>query len=117
MTAAAEWLTRWQPIAVHRAILVGVAPEQVSEAAGMSTRDVYERWQKWADGRRQLVAGHCAGRWPGCGEPGGARGITLRPPFRLITQLLMTGLFQSEIAIIFASVTPRNESFENMLDV
>lgn len=49
MPVAAEWLTRLQPISVHRSILAGATPFQVSEAAGMSIRDVYERWQKWAD--------------------------------------------------------------------
>jgi hypothetical protein len=42
MTVAAEWLTRWQPISVHRAILAGATPAQVSDAAGMGVRDVYE---------------------------------------------------------------------------
>jgi hypothetical protein len=57
MTVAAEWLTRWQPISVHRAILAGATPGQVSDAAGMSVRDVYERWQKWADTGRVLIVG------------------------------------------------------------
>jgi hypothetical protein len=56
-TVAAEWLTRWQPIAMHRAIIAGATPAQVSDAAGMSIRDVYERWHKWADGQRQLFIG------------------------------------------------------------
>ena len=40
-TVAAEWLTRWQPIAMHRAILAGATPEQLSEAAGLSIRVVF----------------------------------------------------------------------------
>jgi hypothetical protein len=55
MTVAAEWLTCWQPISAHRAILAGATPLQVSEAAGASVRDVYERWQKWADTGRGLI--------------------------------------------------------------
>jgi len=72
MTVAAEWLTRWQPIAMHRAILAGAAPEPVSEAAGMSVRDVYERWQKWADAQRQFFIG---GR-PGLSEEAYATVLT-----------------------------------------
>src|ERR1700730_1636418 len=36
MTVAAEWLTRWQPITVHRASLAGATPGQVYDAAGIS---------------------------------------------------------------------------------
>jgi hypothetical protein len=55
MTVAAEWLTRWQPICAHRAIIAGATPAQVSEPAGASIREVYERWQKRADTRRGLI--------------------------------------------------------------
>jgi hypothetical protein len=55
MTVSAEWLTRWQPISMHRAILAGATPGQVAEAAGLSVRDVFERWERWADGQRGLV--------------------------------------------------------------
>jgi hypothetical protein len=71
-TVTAEWLTRWQPIAMHRAILAGATLAQVSEAAGMSVRDVYERWQKWADGQRQFFIG---GR-PGVSEEAYATVLT-----------------------------------------
>lgn len=57
MTVAAEWLTRWQPISIHRAILAGATPAQVSEAVGMSVRDAYERWQRWAEVQRHSVIG------------------------------------------------------------
>ncbi len=57
MTVAAEWLTRWQPIAMHRAILAGAAPARLSEAAGMSVRHVFERWQRWAEAQRHLMIG------------------------------------------------------------
>ncbi|MGA2829720.1 MAG: hypothetical protein ABSF03_26825 [Streptosporangiaceae bacterium] len=64
MTVAAEWLTRWQPISMHRALLAGATPEQVAEAAGMSVRAIYEQWKQWADGqRRSLIAGR-----PGAGS-------------------------------------------------
>ena len=35
MTVAAERLTRWQPISMHRALLAGATPAQVAEAAGV----------------------------------------------------------------------------------
>ncbi len=58
MTMAAEWLTRWQPISLHRALLAGATPDQVAEAAGTSVRAMYEQWKQWADGpRRSLIAG------------------------------------------------------------
>jgi hypothetical protein len=57
MTVSAEWLTRWQPISMHRALLAGANPEQVAEAAGTSVQSVYEQWKQWADGqRRSLIA-------------------------------------------------------------
>ncbi len=36
MTVSAEWLTRWQPISMHRALLAGATPDQVAAAAGAS---------------------------------------------------------------------------------
>ena len=57
MTVSAEWLTRWQPISMHRALLAGATPDQVAEAAGTSVRGIYEQWKLWADGlRRSLIA-------------------------------------------------------------
>jgi hypothetical protein len=57
MTVAAAWLTRWQPICAHRAILTGASPAQVSDAAGMGVRDVYELWQEWAEVQRHFMIG------------------------------------------------------------
>jgi hypothetical protein len=57
MTVVAEWLTRWQPISMHRAIVAGATPDQVAKAAGASVRDVFERWEDWADGQRGLIIG------------------------------------------------------------
>ena len=63
MTVAAEWLTRWQLITMHRALLAGATPDQAAEAAEAaeaSVRGIYERWKQWADGhgqRRSLIAG------------------------------------------------------------
>jgi hypothetical protein len=55
MTVSAEWLTRWQPISMHRALLAGATPVQLAEAAGMSVRGIYEQWQQWADGQRHSL--------------------------------------------------------------
>ena len=52
MTVAAEWLTRWQPISMHRALLAGATPDQVADAAGTSVQAMYEQWKQWADGQR-----------------------------------------------------------------
>ena len=38
MTVAAEWLTRWQPMSMHRALLAGATPNQVAEASRTSVR-------------------------------------------------------------------------------
>jgi hypothetical protein len=58
MTVSAEWLTCWQPISMHRALLAGATPDQVAEAAGMSVRGVHEQCKQWADGQRHsLIAG------------------------------------------------------------
>jgi hypothetical protein len=57
MTVSAQWLTRWQPIAIHRAILAGATPAQVCEAAGASMTEVFERWQRWAETQRHLMIG------------------------------------------------------------
>ncbi|MCW2885942.1 MAG: hypothetical protein JWL58_2804 [Streptosporangiaceae bacterium] len=57
MTMAAEWLTRGQPVSIHRAIPAGATPAQVADAAGIGVREVYERWQKWADIQRSVITG------------------------------------------------------------
>ncbi len=58
MTVSAEWLTRWQPITMHRALLAGATPGQIAEAAGTSVHGMYEQGQQWADGQRHsLIAG------------------------------------------------------------
>jgi hypothetical protein len=58
MTVSAEWLTRWQPISMHRAILAGAIPDQVAAAAGLSVREVFEQSECWAEGqRRSIIAG------------------------------------------------------------
>ena len=57
MTVAAEWLTRWQPLSMHRALLAGATPEQVAEAAGTSVRAMHKQWKQWVDGQRRSLIG------------------------------------------------------------
>ena len=40
MTVSAEWLTRWQPVSMRRALLAGATPDQVAAAAGTSVHGV-----------------------------------------------------------------------------
>jgi len=72
MTVAAEWLTRWQPVSVHRALLAGATPDQVADAAGTSVGGMYEQWKQWADGQP------LADRGPSQGDPGGVRDPSMR---------------------------------------
>jgi hypothetical protein len=55
ISVGAEWLTRWQPISMHRALPAGATPDQVAEAAGTSVRGMYEQWKQWADGAAPLA--------------------------------------------------------------
>ena len=48
MSALATWLRRWQPIAIHGAILAGARPEAVAGALGESLQVAFERWHEWA---------------------------------------------------------------------
>jgi hypothetical protein len=57
MTVAAQWLTRWQPISIHGAILAGAPPAKACEAAGASLPEVFDRWQRWAEVQRHLMIG------------------------------------------------------------
>jgi hypothetical protein len=61
MTVSAEWLTRWQPISMHQAILSGATPDQVADAAGTNVRTAFERWQDWADRQRHFNFAGCSG--------------------------------------------------------
>jgi hypothetical protein len=63
MSALTRWLNRWQPIYIHRAVLVGAEPEAVAVALGGSIAEAFRRWHRWAAGQRDVVI---------CGE----RGVT-----------------------------------------
>jgi hypothetical protein len=54
MSRLADWLQRWQPILIHRAILAGADVGDVSAAAGVEAAVVVSRWRRWARGQRRL---------------------------------------------------------------
>jgi hypothetical protein len=55
MSALEKWLRRWQPIAIHGAMLAGARPEAVAAALGSSLDVVFERWHEWAKGQREFT--------------------------------------------------------------
>jgi hypothetical protein len=57
MCALAKWLRRWQPIAIHGAILACARPEAVAGAIGDSIEAAYENWHEWAIVQRDNIAG------------------------------------------------------------
>jgi hypothetical protein len=57
MSALAAWLRRWQPVAVHSAILAGARPEAVAAALGESVGAAFIRWREWALEQRDFVIG------------------------------------------------------------
>lgn len=61
MSALAQWLTRWQPIHIHRAIIGGADPAVVAAALGGSIADTFACWHSWALAQRASVV---------CGRPG-----------------------------------------------
>jgi hypothetical protein len=61
MSALAKWLARWQPIAIHSAMLAGARPEAVAGALGNSLQVAFDRWHEWALQQRDFIIG---------GEPG-----------------------------------------------
>ena len=61
MSALAKWLRRWQPIAIHGAMLAGAKPEAVASALGNSLQVAFERWHEWASRQRDFIVN---------GEPG-----------------------------------------------
>jgi hypothetical protein len=55
MSALGAWLRRWQPIAIHSAMLAGACPEAIMGAPSNSLHAVYERWHEWAARQRDLI--------------------------------------------------------------
>ena len=56
MSALAKWLTSWQPIAIHSAVLAGARMEAVAGALGSSLQVAFDRWNEWASRQRDFVA-------------------------------------------------------------
>ena len=61
MSALAQWLARWQPIQIHRAVLRGAEPAVVAAALGDDITQTFGRWCSWALEQRDSVV---------CGRPG-----------------------------------------------
>jgi hypothetical protein len=57
MSALDKWLRRWQPIAIHSAMLTGVRPEAIEAALGNSLQAAYNRWHEWALRQRDFAIG------------------------------------------------------------
>jgi hypothetical protein len=57
MSALITWLKRWQPLAIHGAILAGASPEAVAGALGESGEVAFERWHEWAFRQRDFIIG------------------------------------------------------------
>jgi hypothetical protein len=57
MSALAAWLRRWQPVAIHSAMLAGARPEAVAGALGESVELTFDRWHDWALRQRDFVIG------------------------------------------------------------
>jgi len=55
MSALAKWLQRWQPIAIHGAMLAGAKPEAVAGALGNSLQVAFDRWHEWASRQRDFI--------------------------------------------------------------
>lgn len=57
ISALAEWLRRWMPIHVHKALLGGKDLQDVANAACVSPYDLRPIWEVWARGQLGLYAG------------------------------------------------------------
>jgi hypothetical protein len=55
MVALTKWLTRWQPIAIHSAVLAGAQMEALAGALGNSLQVAFDRWHEWATRQRDFV--------------------------------------------------------------
>ena len=55
MLALAKWLTHWQPIAIHSAVLAGARMESIAGALGNSLQVAFDRWHEWALRQRDFI--------------------------------------------------------------
>jgi hypothetical protein len=56
MSALARWLQRWQPIAIHSAILAGARMENITGALENSMQVGFDRWHEWASQQRDFIS-------------------------------------------------------------
>ena len=61
MSALAKWLRRWQPVAIHCAVLAGARPQTVAGALGDSVAVTFERWHVWTVVQRDNIVGTMPG--------------------------------------------------------
>ena len=54
-SALARWLTRWQPIHIHRALLAGASVEATADALGVSPAEACRIWHGWAVRQRESI--------------------------------------------------------------
>jgi hypothetical protein len=57
MSALGKWLRRWQPIAIHSAMLAGARPEAVAGALGETVEITFDRWHQWGLRQRDFIVG------------------------------------------------------------
>ena len=57
MSALGSWLHRWQPIAIHGAMLAGAKPEAVAGALGANLQAAFQQWHEWAVRQRDFTVG------------------------------------------------------------
>ena len=55
MSALAKWLNRWQPIAIHSAVLAGAKMDAVAGAFGNSLQVTFDRWHEWVSRQRDFI--------------------------------------------------------------
>ena len=55
MSALGKWLRRWQPIAIHSAMLADARPEAIQSALGNSLQVAFDRWHEWALEQRDFM--------------------------------------------------------------
>ncbi len=55
MSALATWLCRWQPMAIHCAVLAGANPCAAAGALGGSAEGADTRWHEWAVRQRDFM--------------------------------------------------------------
>src|SRR5437763_14801039 len=55
ISALAKWLTRWQPIAIHSAVLAGARMGSIAGALGNSLQVALDSWHEWASGQRDFI--------------------------------------------------------------